>query len=557
MTQPAQPSRVDRIAALRAAFVEQLPLRIERMRAALATLEREPADQNAGEELHRLLHNLKGSGAAFGFDALGAAASDGEALAAAGLAQGAPDVSGLTRAVAAIVAICASIRHGERSNEDELSGFMAISTQAHALPSDAGRLVYLCDDEPGPLEQLAGQLECFGYRTAVFADAHALCEAVLSKRPDCVIMDITFPGERDLGTTSIRELNRGASHPVATIFLSARDDFDARLNAVRAGGAAYVVKPPSALQIVGLLDELTGLRVSEPYRILVVDDDPAVAGYHCLMLQEAGMVTRHVAEPARVLQVLKEFHPDMVLMDMYMPGCLGSDLAQVIRQMPDHFALPIVYLSSETDRKKQFVAMRIGADGFMVKPVKADELVSAVAIRAERMRALRGLIARDSLTGLLNHTAITQMLEALMASADRRASPLAFVMIDIDSFKLVNDTYGHPAGDQVIIALARMLRHQLRRSDVVGRYGGEEFAVILQDTPLEEAGAIMDTLRTMFSRIVFHAGGGEFSCTFSAGVAACRGRMRFESLCEAADQALYRAKRHGRDRVVLDNGGQA
>ena len=551
-----QPSRMDRIAALRSAFVEQLPQRVERMRAALAVLARAPSDQAAGEELHRLLHNLKGSGAAFGFNSLGAAAAEAEGFAAAGGAGEALDVLWLTRAVDGIEAIIEAIRLGAGPADEDPSGFVTITEHARAAPLDSGRLVYLCDDEREPLEMLAEQLACFGYQTRVFDDIEALRAAVLSQRPDCTVMDITFPGGRDLGTALISALRSEVAQPFVTIFLSSRDDFDARLNAVRAGGAAYVVKPPRALQIVGLLDELTGARAAEPYRILVVDDDPEVASYHCVILQEAGMVTRHVAEPARALQVLKEFRPDMVLMDMYMPGCLGSDLAGVIRQMPDYFALPIVYLSSETNRKKQFVAMRIGADGFMMKPVKADELVSAVAIRAERMRALRGLIARDSLTGLLNHTAVTQMLEALMAAADRRASPLAFVMIDIDTFKLVNDTHGHPVGDQVIIALARLLRHQLRRSDVVGRYGGEEFAVVLQDTPLEEAGAIIDKLRVMFSRIVFHAGSGEFSCTFSAGVAAYHSHLRFESLCEAADQALYRAKHQGRNQVVIDAGEQ-
>lgn len=556
MTLPGQPSRMDRIAALRTAFVEQLPQRVERMRVALAGLAALPPGRAACEDLHRLLHNLKGSGAAFGFNALGAAAAEAEALVLVRLTGAEGDVQQMTRAVDAIEAIIESIRQGAAPTDEDPSGFVAISEHLRSPTPDGGRLVYLCDDELGPLEQLAMQLSCFGYQTEIFSDVQALRAAVLARRPDCVVMDITFPEGRDLGTALIAELNRETVNPVVTIFLSARDDFDARLNAVRAGGAAYVVKPPRALQIVGLLDELTGSRSAEPYRILVVDDDPAVANYHCVILQDAGMVTRHVAEPARALQALREFRPDMVLMDMYMPGCLGSELALVIRQMPDYFALPIVYLSSETDRQKQFVAMRIGADGFMMKPVKADELVSAVAIRAERMRALRGLIARDSLTGLLNHTAITQMLEALMASAERRSSPLAFVMIDIDEFKLVNDTHGHPAGDQVIIALARVLRHQLRRSDVVGRYGGEEFAVILQDTSLDEANAIIDVLRMTFSRIVFHAGQGEFSCTFSAGIAAYHGQTRFEYLCEAADQALYRAKRLGRNRVVVDKGTQ-
>jgi diguanylate cyclase (GGDEF)-like protein len=197
--------------------------------------------------------------------------------------------------------------------------------------------------------------------------------------------------------------------------------------------------------------------------------------------------------------------------------------------------------------------MRVGAEGFLTKPIQPEDLVAAVAIRAERMRALRTLMARDSLTGLFNHSTTTQMLENLICHADRQNESLCFAMIDVDHFKAVNDTHGHPVGDQVLLALARVLQQRLRNSDIVGRYGGEEFAVILQELTLESATRIIDQLREDFAKIRFHAGEIDFFCAFSAGVAAFPQFNDMKSLREAADRALYQAKNAGRNCVVANN----
>jgi diguanylate cyclase (GGDEF)-like protein len=127
-------------------------------------------------------------------------------------------------------------------------------------------------------------------------------------------------------------------------------------------------------------------------------------------------------------------------------------------------------------------------------------------------------------------------------------------MIDIDHFKKVNDTYGHPVGDQVLLAMSRVLQQRLRLSDVIGRYGGEEFAVVMPDTSIEQAVLVMESLREDFSHIVFNSACGDFSCTFSAGIACYPHYTTIEVLRIAADQALYRAKHLGRNRTIADFG---
>lgn len=545
-----------KIAQLREKFIAQMPGRAEEALHHFAVLRADPNDSVAAANLHRFLHSIKGTGNSFGFRELGAIAASGEHLAARLLEKPASvsaefwDELGEVLSNVYLSAENLHQRGASQSQDRDMPRFEM--PQAEDDEDTGGRLIYICDDDSLQLEQLAAQLNCFGYMTVTFTDPAELRTAMLAKRPSTVIMDINFPNGVS-GTEVLADIMGAMKHPVPAIFLSAREDFEARLNAVRAGGGAYFHKPVKALDLVTTLDELTVQKKPEPYRVLVVDDEPAIASYHSLILQEANMITYQVHKPERVLEVLQEFRPDMVLMDMYMPSCNGRELAKMVRQVPDYFSLPIVFLSSETDKLKQFSAMRVGAEGFLTKPIQPEDLVTAVAIRAERMRALRTLMARDSLTGLFNHSTTTQMLANAIANAGRQQESLCFAMIDVDRFKAVNDTYGHPVGDQVLLALARVLQQRLRNSDVVGRYGGEEFAVILREDTLEQATRIIDQLREDFSKVRFHAGEVEFSCTFSAGVADFPKFTRMELLREAADRSLYTAKKEGRNRVVANH----
>lgn len=556
---PSPPSvpASERIARLRQAYLAQLPGRLAQAQALYARLAAAPADRSVAVDLHRLLHSLKGTGRSFGFAELGSGAAQGEDLLQPWVdepAQALPEgwLAELQHSLQRLQAVADGLARLQ-------GGAVASGVPGFALPQaqqqggrSGGRLVYVCDDEPFVLEQLAAQLACFGYEAVCFTAPGALHDAVLARRPDAVIMDIHFPQGHSAGIDVLLALSEETGAPVPAIFLSSRTDFAARLGAVRAGGQAYFVKPVRANELVAALDELTRQQVHEPYRVLIVDDEPEIAHYHAILLQEAGMVTCEVHDPRQALEVLAAFRPDIVLMDMYMPHCNGREVARIIRQEPHHVGLPIVYLTSETDREKLFSAMRIGAEGFLTKPVVHNELIAAVVIRAERMRTLRSLMARDSLTGLFNHTMTTQMLENAIARARREGGRLSFAMIDIDGFKAVNDTYGHPAGDQVLLALARVLQQRLRSTDTVGRYGGEEFAVILQDEDLAQSTHLIDTLRQDFARVSFHCADREFHCSFSAGVATFPRHQSFEHLREAADRALYEAKRRGRNCVVAD-----
>jgi len=589
-----------RKARLRAAFLAQLPEKVAVARAQLAEVQPGPADAEQLEPLRRLFHTLKGSGASFGCADVAALSADADATLRALVAEhrslteallqdlrqtldaleraqrevpgsdiastpvqsrspGAgseaqADLGGKTTAGGAAEGV------GDRAsrNRAEAGAGAEAGTEEAAQQGTLARLdklIYLCDDDKSDAERLANQLGCFGYTVKPFVSLAALQESLAEQRPAALIMDIVFPDGDQAGTDLVRQLGENDEAAIPCIFVSARDDFSARLEAVKAGGSAYCSKPVKTTEVVELLDQLTHRQDPQPVHVMIIDDDPELAEWHAMALEEAGMSTRVVTDPTRVLHELDDFNADLVLMDIYMPQCSGPELARVLRQMPGHVSLPIIYVSSETDIDLQHRALEVGADGFLTKPVERERLVAEVSLRAERMRTLHALMVRDSLTGLFNHNAIMQWLEVALADAERDQRQLCFAMIDIDYFKSVNDNYGHPTGDQVLLALSRTLRLRLRRGDIVGRYGGEEFAVILRDVDTEQAGQLLDELRIGFSKVVFTAGEENFHCSFSAGVAGFPAFSSAESLTEAADVALYQAKHAGRDRVQIATRG--
>ena len=415
----------------------------------------------------------------------------------------------------------------------------------------SSKLIHIVENDVELTQQLASQIEHFGYQTRLLNSPYLLEKAASEALPDAIISDMVFP-DIDLAVSQepIKFLKQLSKKP-PIIFASPREDLKTRLAAVRAGGSAYLTKPIDIRALIDSLDALMFDPIPEPYRVLIVDDSVAEADFYGTTLQMAGVLTHIVTDPMQVLDALNEFNPELILMDMYMPTCSGDELAKVIRQQEAFVSIPIVFLSGETDINKQLATFKLGVDDFLTKPIKSEYLVSSVISRTLRHRILRSYISRDSLTGLLNHTKIQEQLDVEIARAKRQNCPLVFAMIDIDNFKSVNDTYGHPVGDRVIQSLSTMLRQRLRRTDVIGRYGGEEFALVLYEIDGPTATKIVDEIRERFSRVKQYAGDKQFFATLSCGIAEYPSFATSNELTEAADKALYEAKRLGRNKIVL------
>lgn len=333
------------------------------------------------------------------------------------------------------------------------------------------------------------------------------------------------------------------------IGIAATPGFEFLLTALRSGCDSCLLNNASLQMVVAQVLEMNDSQEQETFSVLIVEDSITAVKLIERALAEQKIRTRAITNPQNILAVLDEFNPDLILMDMYMPNCTGVEVARVVRQHSQYLSIPIVYLSGETDIALQVEALRLGGDHFLTKPFNPIFLNAIVKSKIERYRALRRSMYHDSLTGLLNHTSSKQALQQTLQQAERNSSSLAVIMLDIDYFKKVNDTYGHPVGDQIIRSLAWLLKQRLRKTDIIGRYGGEEFLVVLQNVTREQAMAIMDKIRQDFHDIRHPYQDNYFNISFSGGIASYPALESVEALINAADNALYQSKHAGRNQL--------
>ena len=532
-------------------FAGRLPLRVAEVEAA------RDAARGAGwtgeplRTFHRLAHSLAGAGATFGHLEVTEISHRLEILLKGALAGGA------LPATEEVDGLLSHLRELAGRPLEPLEPAAAPAEEAAPPPAPAEEgLLYLWSNDPATREGLRLQLQPFGYEVQAFADLAALEREAERRPPAALLLDWEGPGAAGTVVAGAEKPRREAAAPGAApkrVFLSPRGDLAARLEAVRAGGDAYFTQPVEAGLLAETLHRLTGSDPADPYRVVIVEDDAELATLYAGALGEAGMTVEVVRDPMAVMAPLTRLQPDLILMDLYMPGCTGPELAAVLRQQEGYIGTPIVYLSTEGGREAQIAAINAGGTEFLTKPIAPAHLVAAVAARARRGRLLATRIAHDSLTGLLNHSYLKQQIEIEISRADREKWEVAYAMIDLDRFKSINDSFGHTAGDRLLKSLARLLRQRLRRSDVLGRYGGDELAVLLPHTDGPTALRVLDEIRDSFSRLRLSAGDREreMAATLSCGVAVYPACPSARDLVERADAALYQAKDAGRNRVVL------
>ncbi|GGJ97769.1 diguanylate cyclase [Pseudomonas matsuisoli] len=418
-----------------------------------------------------------------------------------------------------------------------------------ALQLSLRKPVYVGLADREQAERLCRQLNYFGVLALTCDDPQHFHRVMRERHPAVMVLETDFGGVGE-GIRLAEDVQKGRERKLPVLFFSHEEtDTPTRLAAARAGGEEFYTVTLDAASVLEKVEELTRIAHQEPLRVLIIDDSRAQALHTERVLNSGGIVTSTLLDPIGAMDALAAFQPDLIILDMYMPGCIGTELAKVIRQHERYVSVPIIYLSSEGDLDKQLDAMSEGGDDFLTKPIRPHHLIATVRTRGARARSLNARMVRDSLTGLYNHTHTLQLLEDACLRARRDALPLSFAMLDIDHFKRVNDTYGHPMGDRIIRSLALFLKQRLRKTDHIGRYGGEEFAIVMPYTRGEDALAVIEDIRQRFAAIKHPAQPQDLSCTFSCGIAQWSSGQGAAALASDADLSLYRAKHAGRNRV--------
>jgi diguanylate cyclase (GGDEF)-like protein len=295
-----------------------------------------------------------------------------------------------------------------------------------------------------------------------------------------------------------------------------------------------------------------------PHTVLAIDDSPDVHRLLDVRLKLEGLILHHALDAEAGLATARELRPDLILLDVDLPTLTGFEVCQRLKVDPATAQIPIIFLTGATEVHTKVQGFDLGAVDYVTKPFEPAELRARVraALRTKRYHDL--LAARsnvDGLTGVWNRSYFNQRMGDEVSAAVRYGRTVSLIMLDVDNFKSLNDSYGHPFGDRVLEDLGELLHTLLRTTDAPCRYGGEEFALILSET--NEAGAQIsaERLRERLAECPFRPGDKHVKVTASLGIACSTlfepKELTVSRMVTVADDALYRAKAEGRNRVCV------
>lgn len=291
-------------------------------------------------------------------------------------------------------------------------------------------------------------------------------------------------------------------------------------------------------------------------RILIVEDDTAVRNMVTEFLGKRSFEIREATNGVEGLRIAMTEKPDAILVDIIMPEMDGLEMIRQLRQHPGTMLIPVIVMTAVSNLETKINVFRAGGDGLLQKPFDLQELEVRIDRAIQISSNFMKLTYVDALTGVYNRRLFDDRLPVELNRSKRYNQPLALVMVDIDHFKKFNDTYGHRAGDFVLNAVGQTIKKSLRTQDIVCRYGGEEFCIIMPMTLSKDAAMVMSRIRSDFQDRYFHSpyDKTDFNVNISIGVAQYpNDSNEGDNLVRCADEALYEAKETGRNRVVIYN----
>jgi len=529
----------EQLAEFRGQFVRNSMERLDKIERSIDVLEHSPADKETLKTLFTHFHGLAGMGGTYGFDRVSEVSLRAEAACDEIQSSGQPVRPEELRALRSLTG---EIRQAFQSGQPQ--------------PADEPEQpfeVLLVDDDHETQVRFTQIMVQEGIIVRA-AGTRMEAEQMIGERPPqaAVVNSVLPDGSGYAVVEKLRAQPNGDQ--VIVIVIGGQSGFMDKVEAIRCGADSFFEKPVDWQALLRRFQQLRVRVTQEPSRILLVEDEQDQANMVTSILGSGGYTVRHCADPVHFEADLRSFRPDLLLLDVHLPGMSGFELARYVRQREEYATVPILFLTTAGQADRRLESIKAGADDYLLKPIRPGVLLSTVAGRLERSRVLRSLVEHDGLTGLLTHSAFLEraklMIKEVQTSA-RNGAPV-MVMLDVDHFKNVNDTFGHPTGDRVLASLSAFLRRRLRQTDSIGRYGGEEFAILLQDLTAQQAVTLIEKLLSEF-RAVEHLSpeGRSFNVTFSAGIALLNKDMDLNLWNAAADNALLTAKAEGRDRVRM------
>ncbi|MED1793511.1 response regulator [Brevibacillus nitrificans] len=284
--------------------------------------------------------------------------------------------------------------------------------------------------------------------------------------------------------------------------------------------------------------------------VLILDDDVTLLMYVKEYLEKRNWSVIATVHPHKALDYFHDMNPDCLIVDLNIPETGGFQIMQTLGEKIRKQFVPTTVISANSERETRLRAYRMGADDVMSKPLDMEELAVRLERQLYRKRWVNRILFLDELTGAYNRNSLLDTYQRLLSDAMRADAPLSLAFLDIDHFKKVNDTYGHLVGDDVLSRFASFIQSSAAKNDILFRYGGEEFILLMPQTAVAEAKLRMQQMLDEFCTLTFESASGPFSLSFSAGVVQITDAEKpFPYWLEVADTSLYKAKSLGRCRI--------
>ena len=530
---------------LKSQYVQRSKEKMEQVAHGLDHLVKNPQDLESLRELMKQFHWLAGSGGIYGYPQVTKLGTHAERICDQLINESRGIVRDDLEKISSLIDSIQSAFAFENADQR--------TTVQNLMNPVKSNEVLVVDDDANNTILLTRLLEEHGLTMQHLESAEDALKYARNNPPAGILVILPLPDDAsgyEL-VERLRQLPGGHEPPILVV--SQKVGFLDKVQAIHCGADGHYENPVDWQRLMGRLRHLMDRNKPQMYRILSVEDDPDQAAFIRAVLESTGYKVHQIDHPKNFEEALLSVHPDLLLLDIMLPGITGFELARYVRQNDRYATLPILFLSTQNALDAHIESARVGADDHLIKPVAPQLLLSAVASRLERARLINSLLHRDGLTKLLTHAAFMDEAEGVVAQCKRDPEKLACLfVVDLDNFRQVNAKHGYQTGDRVLLTLATIMRQRIRQSDKVGRYAGEQLIGIVED--LDEYDAIKLATRFLedFARIEHVApDGSTFRATVSAGLCMFEpGVMDLSRWRRLTEQAVKAAKSAGRNCVM-------
>lgn len=521
--------------------------RIEKIRGLLTDIRNDPRKKDLIKDLQQFYHRLAGASGLYEMGDFCDRAIAAEELSMQLIEQ---DLTTMMQTIDQLGRLTNNLYHLLMAYRDDRSTPQrSTGTTTHATPSQTSlealkRTIFLVGPSALSLAEIFKEL---GFKTETSPDFPSARNTLFSKRlPDGLIIDTALRGGSPLELARLLR-QKPDSEDVPIVLVGEEGAFTQKITAIQSGCDDFWNSKADRDSLRAKASRVFERICTPRYKILVVEDDPVQAAAMHAFLDSAGFEPLVMTDPTLFEEGLLASQPDLILLDLLLGEMTGFDLAKFVRQNDKFDTTPIVFLTTQNQLQNQVRGKRLG-DDYLLKPATPELLVSTIAGRIERYRALKGLVGRDGLTGSLAYAEFMTAVTRIMKTAS--VNPV-LIVIDIEGLGAINDRFSYSSGERVLSALGDVIKRTFREFGVVGRISGDEFGIVGDSLSVNEFMQLIQFVRDEFQKIVFNSEEGSFKAGITFGVASLKSEHNATGWLDVAHRALAEAKRHGPGSIII------